>query len=457
MEYKMGKTLSVLLASALTVGLAACGNDNNDGNAASSAPASSAVQAPASQPASESGGGDQEQVTLKYVSWMSKGEDKPILAEFMKKYPNIKVEDTVLDGQKYDQLMKTKFLSNDGPDVFLFMKSAQYASYVKEGWLMDVSGEAGTAALKQSPELTDYYTIDGKIYGSMVNGGGELWPVYYNKKYFEKLGIQPPTTVEEFYAISAKIKADGKEPVVFGGKDGWPFRIMFDTYRNAENFGSYPNYNDALYNGEVKPSDLYKNTFAEFAKWVQEGIVAKPSLTLTYDQSVQYFVDGKAAMIPQGAWLTGLDPIKNANKDEFELGAFIYPYTPVNGKLQLLGAADRSIGINAQTKHAEAAKLLYNFFLEKENLTNYLETQGLTTLLPGVTVKVDPVLEPLMAFSADASKVQYHYSAGSVTFPPAWDSITWASYQNILAGQSVESELKRVDSEFAKLKDQAIK
>ena len=452
MAIKKRNAWSVLLAAVLIAGLTACGGNNND-SSASGTPSASSSTSSASSPASAD---DDEQVTLKYVSWMSKGEDKPILAEFMKKYPNIKVEDTVLDGQKYDQLLKTKFLSNDGPDVYLFMKSAQYASYVKEGWLMDVSDEPGTAALKQSKELTDYYTVDGKIYGSIVNGGGELWPIYYNKKYFDKLGIAPPTTPEEFYEISAKIKADGIEPVVFGGKDGWPFRIMFDPYRNAENFGDHPNYNDDLFSGAVKPSDLYKNTFAEFGKWVQEGIVAKPSLTLTYDQSVQYFVDGKAAMIPQGPWLTGLDPVVNANKDAFELGAFVYPYTPVNGKLHLLGAADRSIGMNPQSKHLDAAKKLYNFFLEKDNLTTYLESQGLTTLLPGINVKTDPILEPLMALAADSSKVEYHFTAGSVTFPPAWDSITWASYQNILAGQSVESELQRVDTEFEKLKDQAI-
>lgn len=444
MQIKIKKMMSMLLPSVLAVGLTACSSGGSSSDKAST-------------PAPTTSGGDNSPITLKYVSWMSKGEDKPILAEFMKKYPNIKVEDTVLDGQKYDQLLKTKFLSGDGPDVYLFMKSAQYASYVKEGWLMDVTNEPGTAMLKQSKELTGYYTVDGKIYGSIVNGGGELWPIYYNKKYFDKLGLKPPTTPEEFYVVAAKIKADGKEPVVFGGKDGWPFRIMFDPYRNAENFGKYPSYNDALYKGEVKPSDLYKNTFTEFGKWVKEGIVAKPSLTLTYDQSVQYFVDGKAAMIPQGPWLTGLDPVKNANKNDFELGAFVYPYSSVNGKLHLLGAADRSIGINAKTKHADAAKKLYNFFLEKENVTKYLESQGLTTLLPGVNVKVDPVLKPLMDLANDASKVEYHFTAGSVTFPPAWDSITWASYQNILAGQSVDSELKRVDNEFEKLKSQAIK
>src|SRR5579871_1853668 len=80
----------------------------------------------------------QDQVTLKYASWMSKGEDKPTLDAFMKKYPNIKVEDAVLDGLNYDQNLKPRMISGDAPDVFLF-QPAQFASYVKEGWLMDVS------------------------------------------------------------------------------------------------------------------------------------------------------------------------------------------------------------------------------------------------------------------------------------------------------------------------------
>lgn len=386
---------------------------------------------------------------------MSKGEDKPILKAFMKKYPYITVEDTVLDGAQYDKLMKTKIISGDAPDVFLFMKAAQYASYVQEGWLMDVTAEPGTSLLKKSKPLTDYYTIDGKIYGSMVNGGVEYSPMYYNKKYFAKLGIQPPTTPDELYDISAKIIADGKEPIVFGGKDGWPFRIFFDPYRNAENFGQYPTYNESLYNGVVKPSDLYKNTFTEFENWVKKGLVGKASITMSYDQSVQYFVDGKAAMIPQGTWLTGLDPIKNAK--DLELGAFAYPYKPANGKIQVLAAADRSIGISAKTKHVDAAKKLYNFFLEKENITEYLNSQGLTTLLPGLELNVDPALVDFMKVVNDSSKIEAHFNAGSVSFPPAWDSVTWASYQNMLAGQSVEAELKRVDGEFAKVKDQAVK
>ncbi|MDG0792180.1 extracellular solute-binding protein [Cohnella ginsengisoli] len=457
MNRKSGYLLvtTLMLGSAL---LSACGSGGNEKNASSASPSAAAgsTQAAASESASPSAAQeDTTPVTIKYASWMSKGEDKPMLEAFMKKYPYITVEDTVLDGAQYDKLLKTKIISGDAPDVFLFMKAAQYASYVQEGWLMDVTDEPGTARLKESQPLADYYSVDGKIYGSMVNGGVEYFPVYYNKKYFAKLGIQPPTTPEELYTISEKIKADGKDPFVFGGKDGWPFRIFFDPYRNAEDFGSYPTYNDSLYKGEVKPSDLYKNTFAEFEKWVKAGYVGKASLTMSYDQSVQYFADGKAGMIPQGPWLTGLDPIKNAK--DLELGAFAYPYAPVNGKIQVLAAADRSIGISAKTKHADAAKKLYNFFLEQANITEYLNSQGLTTLLPGLDLTIDPALVDFMKVVGDTGKIEPHFNAGSVSFPPAWDSVTWASYQNILAGQPVADELKRVDAEFAKIKDQAVK
>src|SRR3712207_4656575 len=119
MTAKMNKWTSLLLASVLTVSLAACGGGNG-----TSTESNATKETPTEETTTTETKTEEAPVTLKYVSWMSKGEDKPILDEFMKKYPNIKVEDTVLDGQKYDQLLKTKFLAGDGPDVYLFMKSA---------------------------------------------------------------------------------------------------------------------------------------------------------------------------------------------------------------------------------------------------------------------------------------------------------------------------------------------
>jgi len=401
----------------------------------------------------------QSTVTLKYTSWMSKGEDKPTLAAFMKKYPNIKVEDAILDGLNYDQVLKPRMISGDAPDVFLFQPT-QFGPYVKEGWLMDVSNEPGTAAMKQLKSLADWYTVNGKIYGALVNGAQSDQPFYYNKKYFAKLGIKPPTTVDELWALADKIKADGKDAFVFGGKDGWPIEFIFNRGYTATltrtKWGANNPYLK-LYNGEIKVADIVGASLQLWETMVKKGYVGPASQTLTYDQSVQYFIDGKAGILPQGPWIPGLDAIKKADPAAFELGVFAFPYEKVNGKIAVQGLPDRSIGIAANTKHPEEAKLLYNFFLSKEVLQPYLETQSLLTLTPGIDPKVDPALADFVKAHNDPNQYQVYIGYGddsTINVPPAWDVEVTNAYVNILSGSTAADEIKRLEDVFAKLKGQ---
>jgi raffinose/stachyose/melibiose transport system substrate-binding protein len=399
-------------------------------------------------------------VTLKYVSWMSKGEDKPILAEFMKKYPNIKVEDQVLDGATYDQLIKPRFIAKDAPDVLLFMPF-QYQPFVAEGWLMDVTNEPGTKQMDALKSLAASYTIGGKVYGTMVNGLLSDQPIYYNKKYFAKLGITPPTTVDEFLAAAEKIKADGKDPLVFGGKDVWPLEFIFTrgyfvTQQLNKFNGADPDIK--LIKGEATIKDVYGSTFDFFSQLVSKGYIGPASQSLTYDQSVQYFIDGKAGMLPQGPWIAGLDVINKADPATFELGAFAFPHDKIDGKIRVSGSSDRNIGIWSGTKHPEEAKLLYNFFLSKENLKTYLETQSLGTLVPGIDPKVAPALADYAKAQADPTK--YEIFIGSTddsvaSIPPAWKAALDQVYSNILAGATVDEELKRLQGVWDQVKDSA--
>jgi len=383
-------------------------------------------------------------VTLKYVSWMSKGEDKPTLEAFMKKYPHIKVEDEVIDGGTYDQILKTRILSEDAPDVFLVMMP-QYPVFAKEGWLKDVSSLDGTGLLKQSKELSDLFTVDGQIYGSMISGGAGIQPVYYNKKYFEKLGVQPPATMDEFNKLLDTIKADGKDPLAVGGKDPWTIKIAFEQLYYSLNLEKYPKIKDALQNEQVKPSDIWASTLSYLHELVQKGYIGKSALTMSYDQSVQYFADGKAGLLIQGTWIPDLDAIKGAK--DFELASFVMPLPKASdGKVHATATSDRTIVISASTKHPEEATLLYNFFLEKETLKQYNESQNLTTLLPGVEVKLNPALDGFMTIYSDPGYV-YHYNVGA-GLVQAYDDGINKTMQNILARSPVENELKELDQLF---------
>ncbi|MDD3362150.1 MAG: ABC transporter substrate-binding protein [Hespellia sp.] len=425
------RVISMLLAGVMALGMIGCGAGSSD---------------------EAKGTKDNEKVTLRYVSWMTSGEDKEFLAKFMEENPDINVEVEALDGTNYDKLLKTRLTSGDAPDVFL-IKPEQYDKFVKEDFLMDVSDQPVMETLKESESLDSLYTIDGKKYGFPVCTQGGPLPVFYNVKYFEKLGIVQPTTLDELWAASEKIKADGVEPFVFGDKDAWTFEMFF----RGRHFGNYlsenPEWGQALYNGDVKSSEMFKQEFEMAEMMVKNGYIGKSSLTMTYPQSVTYFVEGKAAMLPQGTWVPGLDEIKNADPEKFELGCFMVPVDEVNGKIYTTGTSDRSIVISSATKYLEEAKKLFDWFAKEENLSEYLSSQSLTTFLP-IEYEVDPVIKDYVtALTTDKFEIIMSQKA---TMPAGFTSMMEKGLQSILAGSPATDELQKLDTEFEKFKSSIV-
>jgi raffinose/stachyose/melibiose transport system substrate-binding protein len=395
----------------------------------------------------------QKEVTLKYVSWMTKGEDKPVLQAFMDANPKVKIQDEALDGTNYDKLLKTRILAGDAPDLML-LQWAQYPKFVKEGHLEDVTDQSNMSLLATSPGLDKVFTVGGKKYGFPINTNGGPLPIYYNKLYFDKLGVTAPTTIAEFYALCDKIKADGVEPIVFGGKDKWPTEFFFRYRQYSGMLAQYPEWALALANGDVKSSDLFKSEFDMASVMATKGYIGKASLTLTWPQSVPYFIDGKAAMLPQGPWVVGLPEIAAADPTKFELAAFTAPVDPIDGKKYAMGEVDRLLAISATSENLEEAKKVFNFFIDKPNLKIYLETQSLTTFL-----KFDYAIAPVIAdHIKNLSSDEYSIIIGQKAQLPA-GFITDAffdGFQNILAGSTPEAELEKLDAAFEKTKSSIV-
>lgn len=425
------KILSILLVGAMVFGMAGCGSGG-------------------SSEKSESKEG--EKVTLRFVSWMTGGEDKAYLEGFKEAHPEINVEVEALDGTNYDKLLKTRLMSGDAPDVFL-IKPEQYEKFVKEDYLMDVSDQPAMEVLGESESMEKLYTIDGKKYGFPICTQGGPLPVFYNVKYFEELGVTPPSTLDELWALSDKIKADGVEPFVFGDKDAWTFEMFF----RGRHFGDYlsenPEWGETLYNGDKKCSEMFKKEFEMAEMMAKNEYIGKSSLTMTYPQSVTYFVEGKAAMLPQGTWVSGLDEIKNADPEKFELGCFTVPVDEVNGKIYTTGTSDRSIVISSSTKYPDEAKVLFDWFVEQENMSEYLSSQSLTTFLP-IEYDVDPVIKDYVTgLTTDKYEIIMSQKA---TMPAGFTSMMEKGLQSILAGSSASDELNKLDTEFEKFKSSIV-
>ena len=384
--------------------------------------------------------------TLKYTSWMAAGEDKPVLSAFMAANPGIKVEDEILEGSRYQSLLKTRVLGGDIPDVMLIMPD-QIQEFAKLGLLADVSSEPSIALQKKAPSIDASLSLAGKTYGFSVNGGVAEHPIWYNKVIFKKLGISEPKTPADFQAALKKIKASGIDPISFGAKDTWPNR--WATYWNltsqvkaAYEKGKTYDVFAAISKG-VKASDIYRDSFTAIAQLVKDGMISKASLSMTWPESAQYFADGKTAMLPQGPWVPGVDSIKGADPSVFELGVFLYPVQPYAGKVYLRAAGDRILVVSAKSKNLAASKKLFNYFASEANLKTYLSIQTLTSLLP-IALDLPPVLTKYVGDTqAKGVEVGFH----DITLLPAgFEGRLTEVIGGLFAGDSVEKGLSNLDS-----------
>ncbi|MFH2113197.1 MAG: extracellular solute-binding protein [Spirochaetota bacterium] len=395
---------------------------------------------------SASGGGTTK---LTYVSWMAAGEDKPVLDAFMKANPGIVVEDEILEGSRYQMLLKTRILGGDIPDVMLIMPD-QVQEFIDQGIIADVSDEPSLALQKLVPSINAAYTKDGKTYAFSVNGGTAEHPIWYNKVIFKKLGISEPKTEAEFLAACEKIRATGIDPVAFGAKDSWPNRwasywnltsqvkVAFEKAQTKDVF-------EAMRKG-VSPSEVYSESFRFIAEMVAKGYIGKSSISMTWPESAQYFVDGNAAMLPQGSWVPGLDNVKGADSSSFELGVFLFPAPAYKGTVYIRAAADRILVLSAKTKNVAAAKRLFNYFASEANLKSYLSSQTLTSLMP-IKLDLPPILSKYVADTqAKGVETGFHDIA---LMPAGFEGRLCEIIGNIFAGQSSDKALAELDAWYA--------
>ena len=104
------------------------------------------------------------------------------------------------------------------------------------------------AALKDKlfPSAFEAATVDGKIYAMPAE---TVTPIvfYYNKRAFDKIGAQPPTSWGEIMALVPKFNEAGIAPFSLGGQSRWTnmmwLEFLFDRIGGSQVF-------EAIFNGE---------------------------------------------------------------------------------------------------------------------------------------------------------------------------------------------------------------
>ncbi|HEU5110911.1 MAG TPA: ABC transporter substrate-binding protein, partial [Micromonosporaceae bacterium] len=282
-------------ALALPPALAACGGDDEGGEAG--------------------GGTGGKEVT--FGSNYSDAVPKAAIESVLKAYEGKSgktVKINTVDHNTFQENIN-RYLQGTPDDVFTWFAGYRMQFFASQGLALDISdvwGSAGsgfTEAFKQASTGED-----GKQY--FVPFYYYPWAVFYRKSVFQQRGYTPPTTLDDFKALCAKMKTDGLVPVAFADKDGWPAMGTFD-YLNMRTNG-YDFHVNLMAGKESWTSSQVKQVFQtwrELLPFHQPGANGR-----TWQEAAQSLVAKQTGMYLLGSFVGEQFPA--ADKEDLDFFAF---------------------------------------------------------------------------------------------------------------------------------------
>lgn len=306
--------------------------------------------------------------------------------EFAAKHPGLEVK--VWGNPRVWEQLRPRFIGGDPPDLCFPGWGMDHWSLVAEEQI-----EPLDAALDGKPDSGEGTWRDTFVPSMLALGqqDGKQWvlPYYYSvlgwwydPGVFAKNGWTPPATYEELLALCEKVKAKGMAPITFQGK--YPYYMIdgmllpwclsaggAEAVRDAQNLEPGAWKSPAMLKAAQMIDDLNKRGF------FQKGAVA-----MSHTESQQEFVQGRAAMVPCGTWLS------SEMRDVTPPGAKMQfmPVPPLAG-----GPGDKSavlIGIEpwmipSAAKNKAAAVALFKYMTSLEKAKQFVKEKGTLMAIKG--------------------------------------------------------------------------
>ena len=330
---KMKKSLSLLLASALSLSLlAGCGGAPQTPPAQSNPPVNSGSQGDASTPETPKG-------PIKVAALASAYEETypgmwQEVCDAFTAETGIEVE--LIVDKALEDVIGPSMQGGEFPDVIhlatgrdkklteQFIKDKNIAD-ITDVLSMTVPGESAKVSDKIVPGFTDTSITnpygDGKTYlAPMFYSPCGL---FYNAGLFAEKGWTVPTTWDEMWALGDKAKAEGIDLFTY------PTTGYFDTFfptllysaGGPEFFNQAMNYAEGVWD-----TDEAKQCFDVMSKLASYTAKVTPAQANDSDftQNQQLILDNKALFIPNGTWLVG-EMAEAPRADGFQWGMCALP------------------------------------------------------------------------------------------------------------------------------------
>ena len=366
--------------------------------------------------------------------------------QFEDQYPNIKLDiQTVGGGADYGAALKTKFASNDAPDIF---SNGGYAEL--ETWQDKVEDLSDQPWVKDLiPLAAEPMTKEGKIYGMPMNLEGIGY--VYNKDLFAKAGItETPKTLTELEDAAKKLQAINVTPFGNAYQEWW----LLGNQGISVAFAQQDNVNDFIKGlNEGTASIIGNDRFEQWSKLLKLTVDygQKNPLTTDANTHLALFANGEVAMMQEGNWAqTLVDNIK----PNMNIGMFPMPIddnAEKNDKLTV--GIPANLVVNKDSAVKEEAKTFLNWLVTSDIGKEYIVKKW--KFIPALST-IPATAEEIGLLGADVQKyVQADkvYGLQSSKFPDGVTQEFASVIQQYIAGKmDVNAWMQGMQDAWDKLK-----
>jgi multiple sugar transport system substrate-binding protein len=378
------RSLSIACLAALNVlAVTACSGTNSGKAPAPDAGNGQTAEAPKT-----------DKITLRVMDWAD--SEKPYREKFIKdfeaKYPNIKIEYTLLTSDQFQNTITTAIKSGDAPDLFPIPGNMSLSMAVKGGWYQPIDPYIDDEFKNRFVDgifVEGTTMLDGKIYSIPALSSVPNTLVYYNKQLFRDAGLdpeKPPKTYSEFREAAKKITEAGKGKaygIIEGGKQigRWKLAAMDWSALGGSGLNQHSPISLVTHKASYD-SKAVLDVFGLFKGLKDDGSYHPKTMSISAPEARALFGEGQAGFIIQGEWCIGVWRRDNPNLD-FGVMA---PPVPDDGQKGFLPQSNYSpwIGISQTTKHPKEAALYLKEYFSKEYQSVLVKAGDRFSILKGV-------------------------------------------------------------------------
>ncbi|WP_395759776.1 extracellular solute-binding protein [Streptomyces althioticus] len=342
---------------------------------------------------------------------------------FNKANPVTQIEDTTYQNDAYKTKIKTAIGAGQAPTVIWGWGGGTLRAYAEAGQVEDLTpwfDENPDVKKGLFPSSFGAATVDGKIYAMPCE---TVQPIilYYNKRVFDRVKVDPPESWDDIMALVPKFNAKGIAPFALGGQSRWTnmmwLEFLFDRIGGPEVF-------QAAIEGEKNawshPDAIKALTALQDLVKADGFVKGFSSITADSNADQALLYTDRAAMMLHGAWSYG---IQQADGGDFvssdSLGFMNFPAVE-GGKGDLsntVGNPAQYLSISAKAS-AEQKKIAKDFFA-----TGILQEEEVKQWIGNGSVPIRLGTEKLLAESDNAEFLQFTYDVASKAkvFVQSWD------------------------------------